>query len=64
MNPFSIIYNLPIGAMVHLRDDGPEENHQVHGYEWFATDANVIFTDGTKLSVKRLELIEKVLSGK
>lgn len=64
MNPFSIIYTLPIGAVVRLKNDGPEVIHEVRGYEWTARDANIIFSDGTKLSISRLELIEGVLAGK
>lgn len=59
MNIYAIIAKLPIGTEVRLKDD-PSVKHIIHGYEWFDTDANIIFRDGTKLSIKRLELIAEV----
>lgn len=61
MNVFSVIYNLPIGTKVILQGDYPGTVHEVYGYEWFAKDANIIFKDGGKLNISRLELITQVL---
>lgn len=60
-NLFKIIAKLPIGTKVHLKDDDTGVIHEIHGYEWFSDHANIIFRDGTKLSMARLELIQEVL---
>ena len=52
---------LPIGTRVHLKDDDAGVIHEIHGYELFADHANIIFKDGTKLNVARLDLIQEVL---
>ena len=60
MNIYSIMARYPIGTMVRLSDDDPNTIRQVHGYEWFANHANIIFKDGSKLNVNRLDLIAEV----
>lgn len=49
-----------IGTKIRLSDDDPSTIHEVCGYEWFADHASIIFKDGSKLNVKRLELIAEV----
>lgn len=55
MNLFCMIYILPIGTKLKLKED-PKE-HEVSGYEWFNNGGNVILKDGTKLDMKKLELL-------
>lgn len=62
MNVFSIMALYPIGTKMRIKDDDPGIIHEVFGYEWFADSANIIFRDGTKLNMRRIELIEEVLS--
>ena len=63
MNVFSIMAVYPIGTKVRIKDDDPGIIHEVFGYEWFADSANIIFLDGTKLNMRRIELIEEVITG-
>ena len=51
----------PIGTKMRIRDDDPGIIHEVYGYEWFGDSGNIIFRDGTKLNMRRIELIEEVL---
>lgn len=60
MNVYSISETYPIGTKMRLADDDPGTIHEVLGYEWFADHANIIFKDGSKLSLERLELIVEV----
>lgn len=60
MNVFGFIEAYPIGTRIRLADDYPGTTHEVCGYEWFADHASIIFKDGSKLNVKRLELIAEV----
>lgn len=59
---FEIMEHYPIGTKMRIKDDDPGIIHEVFGYEWFADSANIIFRDGTKLNMRRMELIEEVLS--
>ena len=52
---------LPIGTKLHLKDDDMGVIHEIHGYELFADYANIIFKDGTKLNIARLEFIEELM---
>lgn len=60
MNVFRIMAVYPIGTIVRVKDDYPGNTHEVYGYEWFGDSGNIIFRDGTKLNMRRLELIEEV----
>lgn len=60
-NLFAIIYDLPPGTVIHLKDDYPDECHEVTGYEWYASGGYIVFTDGLKLNMKNLELIADTL---
>lgn len=62
INLFKIIDKLPIGTKLHLKDDDIGVIHEVHGYELFADHTNIIFKDGTKLNMARLELIEELIN--
>ncbi|MGN0308382.1 MAG: hypothetical protein ACI4DN_09215 [Lachnospiraceae bacterium] len=61
MNIFSVSENYPIGTKLRLVDDDPGIFHEVYGYERLAKGENIIFSDGTKLNIKRLVLIEEVI---
>lgn len=61
MNVFAIIAVYPIGTKMRIKDDDPGIIHEVHGYEWIRDTFNIIFRDGTKLNMRRIELIEEVL---
>lgn len=60
MNVFEIISVYPIGTKLRIKDDDPGTIHDVYGYELFSEHANIIFHDGPKLSIGRLELIQEV----
>lgn len=61
MIDFSIMAVYPPGTKMRLKDDDRDTIHEVYGYEWFADGANIIFKDGGRLNLKRLELIEEVV---
>ena len=63
MNVFGITAVYPIGTKVRIADDDPGTIHEVYGYEWFGDSGNIIFRDGTKLNMRRIELIEEVITG-
>ena len=48
---------------MRIKDDDPGTIHEVYGYEWFGDAGNIIFRDGTKLNMRRIELIEEVITG-
>lgn len=52
---------LPIGIKLHLKDDDVGVIHEIYGYELLTDHANIIFKDGTKLNMARLELIQEVI---
>lgn len=60
MSLYSIMARYPIGTKLRLSDDDPGTVREVHGYEWFGGSGNLIFKDGNKLSMARLELILEV----
>lgn len=60
MNLYNIMTRCPIGATLSLSDDDPGTVREVHGYEWFGGTGNIIFKDGSKLNMERLELIVEV----
>lgn len=60
MNVYSIPEIYPIGTKVRLSDDYPGIIHEVLGYEHFADYSNIVFKDGSKLNVNRLDLIAEV----
>ena len=62
MNVFNISAVYPPGTKLRIKDDDPGIIHEVYGYEWFGDAGNIIFLDGTKLNMRRIELIEEVLS--
>ena len=61
MNVFSVIAVYPIGTKVRIKDDDPGTIHEVYGYEWFGDGGNILFLDGGRLNMKRLDLITEVL---
>ena len=46
---------------MRIKDDDPRTVNEVYGYEWYGDAGNIIFLDGTKLNMRRIELIEEVL---
>lgn len=62
MDISKIINTYPIGTKVKLTDDGIDVVHEVYGYELFADCTNIVFKDGIKLNMKRIELIAEVVS--
>lgn len=60
MSLYNIMARYPIGTKIRLSDDDPDTIRQVHGYEWFGGTGNIIFRDGGKLNMARLELIVEV----
>lgn len=63
MNLYNIIYLLPIGTKVFLRTDTQNVAREVIGYEWVYQSGNILFKDGYKLSMNRLDLIAVVENG-
>ena len=61
LNVFAIIAIYPIGTKMRIKDDDPGIIHEVHGYEWIRDTFNIIFRDGTKLNMSRIDLIEEVI---
>lgn len=57
MNLYNIIYCLPIGTKVFLKHDCNNVAREVAGYEWFYQSGNILFKDGYKLSMNRLDQI-------
>lgn len=62
MHVQKILALYPIGTKFRLTDDDPGTIHEVYGYEWFEDSGNIIFQDGTKLNMSRLDLVEEVLN--
>ena len=58
MNLYNVIYFYPIGTKVNLKNNGEEPPKEIHGYEWFSNTGNILFRDGTKLSMNQLDQIE------
>lgn len=58
MHPFMYY---PFCTKIRFKDDYPGSIHEVYGYEWLADGSYIIFRDGTKLNMRRLELITEVL---
>lgn len=50
----------PIGTKIRLVDDYPGTVHEIYGYEWLGEKTNIMFVDGTKLSMDRLDLVADV----
>lgn len=50
----------PIGTVLKLKDDYPSDFHEVYGYEVSADNMSLLFKDGMKLSISRIDLIEEV----
>ena len=63
MSGCSVMAVYPIGTKVRIKEDDPGTIHEVYGYEWFGDAGNIIFRDGTKLNMRRIELIEEVITG-
>ena len=61
MNVFGIIAVYPIGTKMRIKDDDPGTIREVYGYEWLNNTGSIIFRDGTKLNMRRMELIEEVV---
>lgn len=61
MNVYSTSEKCPIGTKLRLMDDDVGVIHEVFGYEWFADSANIIFKDGGKLNLERMDLIVEVM---
>lgn len=51
----------PIGTRLRLVGDYPGTERIVHGYEALKDNLSLIFRDGTRLNVQRIELIEEVI---
>lgn len=62
-NLFTIIYDLPPGTVVRLKDDYPGVCHEVAGYEWYASGGYIVFTDGVKLNIKNKDMAEILKKG-
>lgn len=60
MNIFNVMAVYPIGKKLRLADDDPGTIREVYGYECFDNHANIIFKDGSKLSLSRLDLVVEV----
>lgn len=60
MSLYNIMARYPIGTKLRLSDDDPDTVREVYGYEWFGGTGNIIFKDGIKLNMGRLELIAEV----
>lgn len=58
----SISEKYPIGTKLRLENDDPGIVREVYGYECCRDYANIIFVDGSKLSMERLDLIVEVLA--
>ena len=61
LNVLGIMDVHPIGTKMRLKDDDPGIIREVYGYEWIADSANIIFRDGTRLNMHRLDLIEEAI---
>ena len=61
MNVYSIPEKYPIGTKMRIKDDDPGIIHEVHECEWIRDTFNIIFRDGTKLNMSRIDLIEEVV---
>lgn len=57
----SIQESYPIGTRLRLLDDDPGVVHEVYGYERSAGGDFILFKNGIKLNILRLELIEEVV---
>lgn len=62
MNALGIIAVHPIGTKMRLKDDDPGTIREVYGYELLGDTENILFLDGCRLNMKRLDLIKEVLS--
>lgn len=62
MDVHSVSEKYPIGTKLRLANDDPGTVHEVYGHECCRDYANIIFTDGSKLSVERLGLIVEVVA--
>lgn len=60
MDLHRISFDLPIGSKVCLNDDRDKAVHEVQGYEWYRDTGNVLFRDGTKLSMDQMDSITKL----
>ena len=61
MNVFRIMAVYPIGTKMRIKYDDPGVIYEVYGYEWIRDTFNIIFRDGTKLNMSRIDLIEEVV---
>ena len=61
MNVFRIIEVYPIGTKMRIKNDYKRIVREVHGYEWFGDGGNILFLDGGRLNMKRLDLITEVI---
>ena len=60
MDVHSVLEKYPISTKLRLANDDPGTIREVYGHECCKDYTNIIFTDGSKLSVDRLELIVEV----
>lgn len=60
MNLFNIIHTHPVGTRLRFLDNN--EIKEIAGYEWIHNTCNIIFSDGVKLNIHRLELVSRELS--
>lgn len=61
MNVFRTMAVYPIGTKMRIKNDYKRIVREVHGYEWFGDGGNILFLDGGRLNMKRLDLITEVL---
>lgn len=63
MKDFIYLYTkYPIGTKLRLKDDYPFVIRVVSGYEVYENETYLLFEDGSKLNIKRLEDIKEVLN--
>ena len=58
---FEIMEHYPIGTKMRIKNDYKRIVREVRGYEWFGDGGNILFLDGGRLNMKRLDLITEVL---
>ena len=63
MKDFIYLYTkYHIGTKLRLKDDYPFVVRVVSGYEVYENETYLLFEDGSKLNIKRLEDIKEVLT--
>lgn len=60
INRIKIEFTYPIGTRLSLKNDYLGESHVVKGYSYYDGSGYLLFEDGGKLSIRRLDLITAV----